>query len=148
MVSAFECTRCGECCRHDGETSFVALLGEDIERLAHFLELSVQQVILGFCDEQSVYVEGESIFFWKLKTSGERCIFLGDDDLCEVHSVKPFQCGNAPERLFLSDFREKYECVSNLEPIDDSALADFFFRKLTGDNHAQFTRAANPKRLG
>ncbi len=85
---AFACTGCGACCRIQGE---VSLAEDDIERLAggrgldrhafedRYTRLSANRRQLALTDGP----EGA-------------CVFLGDDNRCQVYPHRPRQCRRFP----------------------------------------------------
>lgn len=99
----FSCQFCGECCRgfEEGE---VYLYLEDIKRLAKYCKQGLGE----FAKEYLTIVEDN--FYWKepgalrgkkyripllgFKFIGddEHCEFLGDDNLCTIYEIAPFQC--------------------------------------------------------
>ena len=45
-----------------------------------------------------------------------KCVFLGDDCLCEIYPVRPYQCIHAPFELF-SDYQfwSHMPCISEMD---------------------------------
>ena len=84
------CVMCGACCRWEGE---VKISEEEITRLANFLKITEEDFIQSYTqlryDRKGLGV--------KMLEDGT-CIFLGECNVCRVHSVKPSQCKGYPFR--------------------------------------------------
>jgi Fe-S-cluster containining protein len=87
MPVFYECQRCTACCRWPGQ---VKLSGEEISRLAVFLDVTEHEFIQGFTRLR----EDRTGLALLEKNNGE-CIFLKGDD-CAVQAVKPQQCRDFP----------------------------------------------------
>lgn len=88
-VTEFQCHRCGNCCRGDG---YVALTADDVAQIAAALELSEETFV-------ATYAERGPDGGLRLVEQGDplrSCVFLGADNLCRVHAVKPEQCRGFP----------------------------------------------------
>jgi len=84
----FECTKCGDCCRWDGE---VRLTPEDIERLAESLCGSREE----FLDRYTRPYAGHIVL--KDKRPGKECILM-DGNKCGVYDICPKQCKEYPKQ--------------------------------------------------
>lgn len=89
----FECIQCGKCCRWPG---FVWLTNEDIERLSENLS---NGDIIDFTDTYVSYdgprsTEKRPVL--RNKPGTEECVFLGNDNRCTIHDIKPEQCKKYP----------------------------------------------------
>jgi Fe-S-cluster containining protein len=88
-VSEFECHRCGNCCRGDGD---VVLTADDTPRLAATLQRTAPEFVAEFTrvreDGATVLIDqGDAL---------RSCIFLTAENTCRVHAVKPEQCRGFP----------------------------------------------------
>lgn len=95
----FECTQCGKCCRNHGDDfAFVYLGASEADAMAKHLGLDLGR----FKTRYTTLDEGDLV----LKDNGDKCIFLGDDNRCEVYEARPRQCRTWP---FWSDNLEEKE---------------------------------------
>jgi Fe-S-cluster containining protein len=85
MKKVFSCKLCGHCC-HGNST--VSLSQADQKAIASFLGLTVTDFLQKFCIKKGNRIE--------MKIVDGHCIFYGDDGLCKIHEVKPFQCKRWP----------------------------------------------------
>ncbi len=85
MEEIFSCKCCGHCCHG---TSTVSMTPEEQERIATFLNLTKDQLLEKFC-----VVKGSRV---EMQIVDGHCIFYGEDGLCKIHDVKPFQCRRWP----------------------------------------------------
>ena len=97
MDREFVCLQCGECCRIKGD---VNLTGEDVEEIAAFLGIDVQDFVDSYTrlsrDRRSLSL---------IESTGRDCIFL-EKNRCSVHPVKPRQCRNFPVSWHYPGFEE------------------------------------------
>lgn len=84
----FQCRRCGACCRVPG---YVELLPDEVERIANFLGLDIYE----FTSKYAILLSGRRGLSLASR-SDDRCIFLRDDNTCEINPVKPRQCREFP----------------------------------------------------
>ncbi|MBD3313173.1 hypothetical protein GF345_01900 [Candidatus Woesearchaeota archaeon] len=91
------CSACGHCCRHGSG----ALARGDLKKIADKLGMTEKEV-------KERYLENSRKFHTVLlkpkliKEEGRpygRCVFLGPENKCSIHDVKPLQCaiGNCTE---------------------------------------------------
>lgn len=81
------CTRCGACCRQPGD---VRLQDDEIDRIAHFLHLAIQD----FTSAYTRLRKNRSGLILAEAANGA-CIFL-HNNLCSIQGVKPRQCRDYP----------------------------------------------------
>jgi len=87
MNSTFVCMRCGNCCRLDGD---VIVSADEREKICQFLGIGEEEFL-------RKYAEVDGAGFVKLRENGQgACVFLGEDNLCMIHPVKPKQCREFP----------------------------------------------------
>ncbi len=84
----FECTRCGNCCRTQGDHAYVYVMPPEVTVLADRLGLSEGD----FTDLYCVEDEGWLV----LRMDLPHCPFLTGENACEVHSARPRQCRTWP----------------------------------------------------
>lgn len=89
----FECKCCGACCK----SRDVPLTLDDIFRLSDFLNMYPDDFFKDYCVE--VANEGDKVALPFLKRDGDKCCFL-EDNLCQVHFVKPSVCEHMPSTMF------------------------------------------------
>ena len=85
----FKCRGCGACCRiKDG----IVRVGDDeIRRIAAFLGMSEQE----FIDRETEIAPDRKGLVLKSR-SDESCVYLTDDNRCQIHPVKPDKCRTFP----------------------------------------------------
>ena len=88
--SAFDCRRCGNCCRVPG---YVRLRAGEVEAAARHLGLSVDAFTRDFT-RLTADRRGLSL---TEKENGE-CVFLTAEGACGIQPVKPAQCRDFPHR--------------------------------------------------
>ena len=87
-LSFFKCTQCGACCRIPG---YVFLKDEELEKIAGFLELSVDEFTEKFCN---ISTDRRGLV---LKCNdNDSCIMLDTSNRCVIHEAKPAQCSGFP----------------------------------------------------
>jgi hypothetical protein len=88
-MDSFECKRCGECCRIEGQ---VRVDDSEVRRLALFLNESehgfIQKYTRLASDRQGLALTDQP---------GGACVFL-ENNQCRVNEVKPRQCREFPHR--------------------------------------------------
>ncbi len=85
MREIFSCKCCGHCCR--GEST-VSMTRDEQGSIAAFLDISEDELLDQYC-----VVKGKRV---EMRVVDGHCIFYGDDGLCRIHPVKPFQCRRWP----------------------------------------------------
>lgn len=85
----FECRTCGNCCRNHGAYTYVNLTEVELSAIPAFLGLSRAEFLTRFCDKQAG-------FHPALLMDAPACPFLGADNLCAIHPVRPMQCRSWP----------------------------------------------------
>lgn len=89
----FECKRCGACCKGRD----VPLTLDDIFRLSDFLNKDPDTFFAEYCIEVE---KGENtIALPFLRRDEDSCCFL-EDNICQVHFMKPSACVNMPSTIF------------------------------------------------
>jgi len=89
----FACKRCGACCRGRD----VQLTLDDIFRLSEFRGMGPDEFFSEYCVETSPGKDKIALPF--LRKEGESCCFL-EDNICQVHFVKPAACEHMPSTIF------------------------------------------------
>lgn len=87
----FECLRCGECCRLSG---YVRVTPQEIARIADYLGMTAAQVRARYVTTFSL--DGRRIEILRDRPGTTTCIFLGEENECMIHPVKPEQCRTFP----------------------------------------------------
>jgi Fe-S-cluster containining protein len=140
----FKCTACGDCCRTSGPDMGVTLNYPDVLRLSAHLNQTPEDFIKNYT-EQVIFAVGEKKYdVFYLNFEDDACRFLGPDNLCTIHSVKPWQCRFTLYRFFHSD-DPFYWCQKHVEvPADwTSREHDAIFIKGLREVPAQ-TQEAKP----
>ncbi|HOO20228.1 MAG TPA: YkgJ family cysteine cluster protein [Kiritimatiellia bacterium] len=87
-LDAFECRRCGACCRWPGS---VLLEPADIESAAAFLGLTPEE----FIERHAGLARNRAQLTLK-EAPGGACGFLDDNDCCRIYPARPRQCRDFP----------------------------------------------------
>ena len=89
---AFECTGCGQCCSGP-EEGYVWVAPAEIEAIAEYLKLTVDQVV-----RQYTRRVGQRVSL--IEKQNADCIFLGEatngNHSCTIYPVRPVQCRTWP----------------------------------------------------
>ena len=85
----FSCTGCGSCCATAGDY-YVFLTSAEAERIRLHLGLSAGWFRRRYLDRLD---DGELVLGG---STGEACIFLGEDRRCRIYPVRPLQCSTYP----------------------------------------------------
>lgn len=80
-----DCARCANCCK----TMTVLLTKADIERIAQYLDMSIQE----FTER---YLELDENEVPLLKMRQQPCPFLGNDNRCTIYEMRPTACREYP----------------------------------------------------
>ncbi|NIP73123.1 MAG: YkgJ family cysteine cluster protein [Gammaproteobacteria bacterium] len=85
----FRCSGCGRCC-HGDDDSFIAVSGEEAERIRRYLGLSAAWFRRRYLVPLDGGERGLRI------DAGGRCALLGRDGRCRIYPVRPTQCRTYP----------------------------------------------------
>lgn len=108
--SPFECTKCGDCCRNLSDERMVILFPDENKVLADGLGIEVEE-FKEYTEEVRIFEE-LGITAERLKSIDENCVFLTHNNLCKIHSFKPYQCRSGPDQ-FLTKWRSDYSCINS-----------------------------------
>lgn len=96
---AFQCLRCGACCRHPGE---VRLDEGEAERIAQTLGVQIDAFIQTYTRLSSDR-RGLSL----IERADQACVFLDDAPAtCRIQAAKPRQCREFPAGWRYADFEQ------------------------------------------
>ena len=95
-LSEFKCLQCHACCQQDG---YVRLLENEIDVIAEFLDMDVQD----FIQTHTRLTRERTGLALTDKENGE-CFFLGPQG-CRINPVKPKQCRDFPHGWKFTAFR-------------------------------------------
>lgn len=98
----YRCQRCTACCKWPGD---VRIGEEEIEAIARYLELSVEDFIQRYTRLRSDR-QGLSL----LEKENHECIML-DGNACRIHEAKPIQCKGFPNTWNFKDWRKTCEAI-------------------------------------
>ena len=129
-MKKFKCNQCGACCSNLDENQVVLLLRKDIESLSKSMKILMTEFTSDFCELNHDLSKMCDLEIYQLNSLDGKCVFLMSNNLCGVHDYKPFQCKNGPERFLKQSMTRDYECMRDLEPIDNNDLTEYFFLKL------------------
>ena len=83
----FECSKCGKCCVSHGDYQYVYLGKSDVEAIASYLNLAVDEFFWKHCKAEDGWI--------CLRQNRDRCRFLGRHG-CQIYPVRPGQCTSWP----------------------------------------------------
>lgn len=116
-----DCTSCANCCKQMTPTFTQA----DIKRVSTYLNMSKQEFIAKYLEKDE---EGKE---WINKK--RPCQFLGNDNLCTIYEVRPYDCKGFPHLKHTRwlDQREVFE--TNMEYCPATLkMVEIMFEKITG----------------
>lgn len=86
----FKCTMCGKCCTGEGE---IWVNEQEAQAIAKQINLSVTRFYQQYTKQYSRYKGWRML---KTKEGSSMCAFLGEDNKCSIHTVRPSQCSTYP----------------------------------------------------
>lgn len=113
MSVEIKCNKCGQCCKGDcGPFVFPS----DMPSIANYLHVNCYTFLSNYCDLHTLQVLDKQINIYSIKLCEGKCVFLGDNCLCKIYSVRPYQCIHAPFGLF-SDYKfwSHMPCISETD---------------------------------
>ena len=102
----YKCTRCGACCRWEGD---VCLEEGEVDVIACFLEISTEEFVEEFCRLRKNR-KGLSL----IDLDGGACIML-EEGACRINDVKPEQCRKFPNGWNFPGWRNLCKAVPCIE---------------------------------
>lgn len=109
----FQCTGCGACCT--GSPGFVWVDEEEIEEMAAFLNLSLQEFVAKYIRRV------EDRFSLRELMPNYDCVFLKEKK-CTIYEARPRQCRTFPFWPKILESKESWEqAASYCEGISDNA---------------------------
>jgi Fe-S-cluster containining protein len=109
----FECTMCGECCKHLSDECIVILFAQDIARISLRLNMDIASFRHHYVRSDKLIV-GDGLWFPidVVRDNNGHCVFLMDDNQCSIHDFKPIQCVRSPFGFFWDPSgQHQFECV-------------------------------------
>jgi Fe-S-cluster containining protein len=111
----FKCYKCGECCKRFSDQNGVLILPSDAENISTYLGVHIDSFYKQFCYKEYIETELGTIAVHFLKHRSGICLFLNQQDLCNIHNIKPIQCKKGPVGIFWNDKREdNYRCIEGI----------------------------------
>ena len=96
MTTTFQCLRCGNCCRHEGE---VRLDADEAETIAALLGMEITTFT-----RQFTRLRDDRLGLSLKDQPDGACIFLtGSPPACQIQTAKPRQCLNFPVKWKYQD---------------------------------------------
>jgi hypothetical protein len=103
----FECVKCGNCCRD--KNLIITITDKDTIRLANHLKCDLKEILSKYIGFYQVRKELENrlvfpaistyrgnAFLGLRKKSDGSCLFLREDNLCEIYAARPMVCRSFP----------------------------------------------------
>ncbi|MHC4942380.1 MAG: YkgJ family cysteine cluster protein [Planctomycetota bacterium] len=103
----FTCTKCGNCCRANGDYAYVYVTTDEVQRIMKFLDIPRKEFMRNHCSR----LEGRTIIKFK-----DGVCSLAEDNLCSVYRVRPVQCRAWPFWVENLDEWVWYEEVASICP--------------------------------
>lgn len=122
----FSCSKCGECCRNFGGDRAVLLTAMDITKISNYFGMNGNSFRDQYCESSPTIKEITGFSVIKLISRDGNCVFIGDDNLCIIQAVKPFQCAISPEFLLKRAMARDFECMAGLASEDDPIVEEQF----------------------
>ena len=121
IACRFQCRMSGNCCRGDG---FVALTDEDIYRIAELLNQTPEEML-----DQYAKFDRQSHTWILLDQHDElqSCVFLQNDNTCQIHEAKPEQCQGFPFKWRpqnIDEFCEGWRAAMGLEAAEKRTMSE------------------------
>lgn len=104
-LTPFVCARCGNCCRGEG---FVRVSPEEQRAMAAYLGIGLEEFQRLYTRPPEIAEHAAAGDLWLRDQPGpeQACIFLGPDNSCRVHPVKPQKCKDFPLKWRTPDVME------------------------------------------
>lgn len=99
-INNLSCTKCGNCCKSFSEINGVIITHKDIIAIANNLSIKESYFIETFCKKNECEIDNKPINIFTLKYKDNKCIFLNENNLCNIHHCKPVQCQLSPNLIF------------------------------------------------
>ncbi len=111
----YRCQRCGNCCRWQG---YVRLTAADVDQIADFLALSVDEFI-----ERHTFLTSDRRGLSLTENEQGYCVFLSRSGDCMIQPVKPEQCTLFPNFWNFPGFRDQCAAIDTwaAEPTSDES---------------------------
>lgn len=111
----FQCTKCGDCCKRLTADENVLFFDSDVEKISSYLGISTNE----FRGRYLVKIENQltqslPYEIHQFKETFSDCPFLGIDNTCAVHLVKPDQCARGPFGFFF-DGQARFSCMEGVD---------------------------------
>lgn len=111
MNAEKKCKKCGKCCK--GKILGPIIFPEDIEGICQAINVTPDVFLSLYCDSQILNTNHEEVLIYFLKVVNDACIFLKENNLCQIFENRPYQCVYAPfQFLGYYKFWEHMECVN------------------------------------
>jgi len=94
-MDGFQCSQCGTCCRWSG---YVHIEDKDMKRISAFLKINEQE----FIDKYTCLTSNKQGLSIIEKNDGS-CIFLNEENSCDIYPVRPRQCRDFPHKWRLNN---------------------------------------------
>lgn len=110
----FKCYKCGECCSNFSKERHVLLFPEDIKQICQGINMDIIDFKKKYCKSIKIKGNNKNITIPVLKNLKGKCIFLSSENLCLIHTYKPYQCKHSPLN-FLWDNERSTKCLQKLK---------------------------------
>lgn len=103
----FTCLKCGNCCRANGDYSYIYVTVDEIQRIMKHLDIPRKEFMRNHCSR----LEGRTIIKFK-----DGACSLAQEDQCTVYKVRPIQCKAWPFWVENLDEWVWYEEIASICP--------------------------------
>lgn len=132
------CNKCGKCCKKNSnlDDKIIIISPTDCKKISSYLKIPSEEFLSKYCDvrEMDYSVNGlcYSSNLYVLKFINNSCIFLTQNNLCNIYNCRPYQCINAPYNFLAKETNWNYmPCIdlellqkSNSDETDDAFVKD------------------------
>lgn len=139
-MSVRKCQKCGKCC-YSNIGPFI--FPQDVERISNYIHVLPSVFLSKYCISNELYIGKEKIKIYSAKIENGRCIFLSNDNLCNIFESLPYQCINAPYNFLANySFWKHMRCVNleNFRNVDSLENDKMIFAEILDDGYLKYFR--------
>ncbi len=120
------CNKCGKCCKKNNylDDKIIIISPADSKKISNYLRISSKEFLSKYCDlrEMNYSIAGLHYLLdlYVLKFKNNSCIFLSENNLCNIYNCRPYQCINAPYNFLAKEKNWNYMPCIDLETLQKS----------------------------
>lgn len=112
------CNRCGDCCKSKNFKGMVVIYPNEVSAIAQKLQITSKEFLNEYCNRDSIKGKGYILELYFLKHIKDKCIFLTENNLCNIYAFRPIQCRMAPYNYFAN-----MDIWSHMRCLDETKLS-------------------------